>query len=54
VKALAGVSALYALRFDFVRQDELNLPAASIPELRFAGPAGGRPEDPVPDPTPGG
>jgi uncharacterized protein YlxW (UPF0749 family) len=54
VKALAGISAVYDLRFDFVRQDELDLPAASTPQLRSAGPEGGEPDDPVPDQTPGG
>jgi uncharacterized protein YlxW (UPF0749 family) len=54
VEALAGLSATFDLRFDFARQDELRLPAASTPELRFAGAEGGRPDVPVPDQTPGG
>ena len=54
VKALAGFSAMSDLRFDFVRQDELTLPAARTPELRFAGPEGREPDVPVPDQTPGG
>ena len=54
VKALAGISAFYDLRFDFARQDELTLPAASTPELRSAGPAGDEPDVSVPDQTPGG
>ena len=54
VKVLAGVSAFYDLRFDFGRQDELTLPAASTPELRSAGPPGDEPDASVPDQTPGG
>ena len=54
VEALAGFSAMYDLRFDFVRQDELSLPAATTPELRSAGPEGREPDDSVPDQTPGG
>jgi len=54
VKVLAGISAFYDLRFDFGRQDELTLPAASTPELRSAGPPGDEPDASVPDQTPGG
>jgi uncharacterized protein YlxW (UPF0749 family) len=54
VEALANISAFYGLRFDFVRQDELDLPAASTPELRFASAQGDEPGDSVPDQTPGG
>lgn len=54
VKTLAGISAIYDLRFDFVRQDELNLPAASTLELRSAGPEGRDPDVSLPDQTPGG
>jgi uncharacterized protein YlxW (UPF0749 family) len=54
VKALAGISAFYDLRFDFGRQDELILPAASTPELRTAGPTGDEPGVSDPDQTPGG
>ena len=53
VKVLAGISAFYDLRFDFARQDELTLPAASTPELRSAGPPD-EPDASVPDQTPGG
>jgi uncharacterized protein YlxW (UPF0749 family) len=54
VKELAGLSLVWDLRFDFARQDELDLPAASTPELRSARPAGVEPDAPVPDQTPGG
>jgi uncharacterized protein YlxW (UPF0749 family) len=54
VKALAGISATWDLRFDFVRQDEINLPAASTPELRSARPEGAEPDVTDPDQTPGG
>jgi uncharacterized protein YlxW (UPF0749 family) len=60
VKDLADVSAMFDLRFDFVRQDELSLPAASTPELRSAAPEGDEADEadeaavPVPDQTPGG
>ena len=54
VEALAVISEMFDLRFDFARQDELTLPAASTPELRFAVPEGPEPDVPVPDQTPGG
>jgi uncharacterized protein YlxW (UPF0749 family) len=62
VRDLAVISEIYDLRFDFVREDELTLPAASTPELRTAAPEGDEPDategdEPdatVPDPTPGG
>jgi uncharacterized protein YlxW (UPF0749 family) len=54
VKALAGISATWDLRFDFVRQDEIDLPAASTPELRSARPEGDEPDVSDPDQTPGG
>jgi uncharacterized protein YlxW (UPF0749 family) len=54
VRDLAVISEIYDLRFDFVREDELTLPAASTPELRSAGPADGEPDVPLPDQTPGG
>jgi uncharacterized protein YlxW (UPF0749 family) len=54
VEALAVISESFDLRFEFAREDELTLPAASTPELRFAGPEGGAPDEPVPDQTPGG
>lgn len=52
VQELAGISEIFDLRFDFAREDDLTLPAASTPELRSAGPEGD--ETPAPDPTPGG
>lgn len=53
VRALALVSESFGLRFDFSREDELSLPAASTPELRSAQPVPD--EDPAPpsDPAPG-
>ncbi|MDK3254933.1 DUF881 domain-containing protein [Blastococcus capsensis] len=53
VQALAEDSLNFGLRFDFAKEDELSLPAASPPELRSAEPV-----DPGAgtgaDPTPGG
>ena len=54
VKELADVSAMFDLRFDLVRQDEMDLPAASTLELRFAGAEAPEPDVSVPDQTPGG
>lgn len=57
VKDLADVSAMFDLRFDFLRKDELSLPAAGTPELRSAAPEGDEADEagvPVPDQTPGG
>jgi uncharacterized protein YlxW (UPF0749 family) len=54
VKALADISNIYDLRFDFVRENELTLAAATTPELRLARTAGEEPDVPVPDQTPGG
>ena len=54
VNALAVISESFDLRFEFAREDELILPAASTPELRSAGPEGADPAVPVPDQTPGG
>ena len=54
VRALARISKTWDLRFDFARQDELDLPAASTPELRSARPEGDEPDVPDPDQTPGG
>ena len=36
---LALISESFGLRFDFAKEDELTLPAASTLELRYAGPA---------------
>jgi uncharacterized protein YlxW (UPF0749 family) len=49
VIALASISESFGLRFEFAQEDELTLPAASTPELRFA-----RPAVPAPEPSPGG
>jgi uncharacterized protein YlxW (UPF0749 family) len=49
VGALAVISESFGLRFEFAREDELNLPPASIPEIRYAQPVGR--EQPAPDPT---
>jgi uncharacterized protein YlxW (UPF0749 family) len=54
VGALAVISESFGLRFEFSREDELTLPAASTPELRNAVPEARDPGAPVPDPTPGG
>jgi uncharacterized protein YlxW (UPF0749 family) len=54
VNALAVISESFGLRFEFAREDELSLPAASIPELRLARPEGRDEPAPSPDPTPGG
>jgi uncharacterized protein YlxW (UPF0749 family) len=54
VGALAVISESFGLRFEFAREDELSLPAASTPELRHAAPEGSEQAVPVPDPTPGG
>ncbi len=45
VGALAAVSELYDLRFEFAREDELALPAGGTPELRSAVPLAGRPAE---------
>jgi uncharacterized protein YlxW (UPF0749 family) len=54
VASLALISESFGLRFDFAREDELTLPAASTAELRSAEPATRARVAPVPDPTPGG
>jgi uncharacterized protein YlxW (UPF0749 family) len=46
VGALAVISKSFGLRFDFAQEDQLNLPAASVPELRAAGVPG--PVSPAP------
>jgi uncharacterized protein YlxW (UPF0749 family) len=51
VVALAGISESFDLRFDFAKEDELTLPAASTLELRSAGPVD---SDADPDTEPGG
>jgi uncharacterized protein YlxW (UPF0749 family) len=55
VGALAVISQTFGLRFEYAEEERLSLPAASVPELRSAVPAG--PDDPAApttDPTPGG
>ncbi len=52
VGALAVISQTFGLRFEYAEEEELSLPAASVPELRYAVPEGQ--DDPAPDPTPGG
>jgi uncharacterized protein YlxW (UPF0749 family) len=56
VGALAVISESFGLRFEFAREQELSLPAASIPEVRLALPGGRDARAPasVPDPEPGG
>jgi uncharacterized protein YlxW (UPF0749 family) len=58
VGALAVISESFGLRFEFAKEDELKLPAASIPEIRFAQPEGreqpASAPAPTPDPEPGG
>lgn len=54
VEALAVISESFDLRFEFARESELTLPAASPPELRFAEPVGDGPDPPAPDQTTGG
>jgi uncharacterized protein YlxW (UPF0749 family) len=51
VSALAVISESFGLRFEFAREDDLTLPAASTPELRAAGPVTAESDS---DPTPGG
>ena len=56
VRALAGFYESYGMRFDFAKENDLSLPAASLPELRSAAvvPRGGSSSGPDTDPTPGG
>ena len=54
VNALAVISQTFGLRFDYAEEDELTVPAASIPELRSSVPEGSDPAAPAPDPVPGG
>jgi uncharacterized protein YlxW (UPF0749 family) len=51
VGALALIEESFGLRFDFARKDELNLPAASTPELRSARPVTDQPDVPGVPPT---
>ena len=54
VNALAVISDTYGLRFEFAQEDELSLPAGSLPELRSAVPVSAVPPAPTPEPAPGG
>lgn len=54
VGALAVVSQTFGLRFEYAEDQQLSLPAANIPELRSARPAGGEATASPPDPTTGG
>jgi uncharacterized protein YlxW (UPF0749 family) len=46
VGSLALIEETYGLRFDFSREEELSLPAASTPELRSAQPVPDEPDEP--------
>ena len=52
VGALAVISQTFGLRFEYAEEEELSVPAGSVPELRSAVPEGQ--DDPAPDLTPGG
>jgi uncharacterized protein YlxW (UPF0749 family) len=54
VNALAVISESFGLRFEFAKEDELSLSAATTPELRFAQPAVPGPVADDTAPTPGG
>jgi uncharacterized protein YlxW (UPF0749 family) len=53
VRALALIEETYGLRFDFSREEELSLPAASTPELRSARPVPDEPDVPPSTPSTG-
>lgn len=53
VAALALVEESFGLGFDFARKDDLGLPAASTPELRWARPLPDEPSTPPTDPATG-
>jgi uncharacterized protein YlxW (UPF0749 family) len=53
VGSLALIEETYGLRFDFSREEELRLPAASTPELRAAQPVPDEPDVPPSDPATG-
>ena len=52
VGARAVISQTFGLRFEYAEEEELSVPAASVPELRSA--ASEDPDAPGTDPTPGG
>jgi uncharacterized protein YlxW (UPF0749 family) len=54
VVALALVSQTFGLRFEYIEEEELALPAGSISELDAARPEGRDTPAPDPDPVPGG
>jgi uncharacterized protein YlxW (UPF0749 family) len=58
VGALAVISESFGLRFEFAKENELSLPAASTPELRSARPLtpdrAAAPDASAPEPSPGG
>ncbi|TFV62415.1 DUF881 domain-containing protein [Geodermatophilus sp. DF01-2] len=54
VGALAVISESFGLRFEFAQEDELSLPAGSLPELRSAVPVSEEPPAPASQPAPGG
>jgi uncharacterized protein YlxW (UPF0749 family) len=54
VGALAVISQTFGLQFDYAKEDDLSLPAAGIPELRYAVPEGRGDPAGTTDPTPGG
>jgi len=53
VGSLALIEETYGLRFDFSREEQLTLPAASTPELRAAQPVPAEPDVPPSDPATG-
>jgi uncharacterized protein YlxW (UPF0749 family) len=54
VGALAVISESFGLRFEFAKENELSLPAASTPELHSARPLTPDRAASTPDPSPGG
>ncbi len=51
VGALAAISELYGLRFEFAQEDELSVPAGGTPELLSASPVPGDPAGAAPGAT---
>jgi uncharacterized protein YlxW (UPF0749 family) len=54
VGALAAISQTFGLRFEYAEEEELVLPAGSIPELDSARPEGSDDASSAPDTRPGG
>jgi uncharacterized protein YlxW (UPF0749 family) len=54
IRALASIAESFGLRFEFAKENDLSLPAASTPELRSAGPLSRERAASTPDPSPGG